>query len=317
MLPRALSSLFLAGLPRDSRNGPVLKFPQPVLLTYEHPCERVMFHPLRNANPFFHFFESLWMLAGREDVAYLAQFVKSIKNYSDDSTTFYGAYGRRWVDAFWKNQLNLIVAGLKANPDCRRQVLQMWSAALDLGTLSKDLPCNTHAYFAINEGRLDMTVCNRSNDLVWGALGANCVHFSFLLEYLAVRIGVPVGAYYQFTNNLHGYLNTAQPLKELTNDQGGECPYSAGQVRPRLLQQDELAGFEEDIKRLDTPLTWTSPFMRTVAYPMIRAWENYKAYGPEAGFEAAAGIAAEDWSRACVEWLQRRAAAANDGVRHD
>ena len=38
---------------------------------------------------------------------------------------------------------------------------------------SKDVPCNTHAYFAINaEGSLDLTVCNRSNDLVWGCLGA-------------------------------------------------------------------------------------------------------------------------------------------------
>src|SRR5271154_5758040 len=41
---------------------------------YEKPDERVLFSQTRDANPFFHFFESLWILAGREDVEFLAQF---------------------------------------------------------------------------------------------------------------------------------------------------------------------------------------------------------------------------------------------------
>jgi hypothetical protein len=35
-----------------------------------------------------------------------------------------------------------------------------------------------------------MTVTNRSNDLCWGMLGANYVHFTILQEYLAARLGV-------------------------------------------------------------------------------------------------------------------------------
>lgn len=59
---------------------------------------------------------------------------------------------------------------------------------------------------------LDLTVCCRSNDAIWGAHGANAVHFSILQEYLAARIGVGVGKLYQLSNNYHGYLDKMQPL---------------------------------------------------------------------------------------------------------
>ena len=67
----------------------------------------------------------------------------------------------------------------------------MWDAKQDLShrNESKDLPCNTHVYFSIREGFLDMTVCNRSNDLIWGCCGANAVHMSFLQEYVATMWG--------------------------------------------------------------------------------------------------------------------------------
>jgi thymidylate synthase len=57
---------------------------------------------------------------------------------------------------------------------------------------------------------LDLTVLCRSNDVVWGAYGANAVHFSVLQEYLAGRIGVDVGVMYQFSNNYHGYVDGAE-----------------------------------------------------------------------------------------------------------
>ena len=54
---------------RDSRNGRVIVLDEPVLMTYSHPCERVLFNQARDCNPFFHVYEALWMLAGRNDVA--------------------------------------------------------------------------------------------------------------------------------------------------------------------------------------------------------------------------------------------------------
>src|ERR1035441_9587000 len=66
---------------RPSRYGDVWEFPQPVTTLYRNPLERVLFNPLRNANPFFHLFESLYLLSGREDVAWLAQFNPLSKSF--------------------------------------------------------------------------------------------------------------------------------------------------------------------------------------------------------------------------------------------
>lgn len=136
------------GVDRDSRNGPVRVFTGPVTTHYKHPEERVLFFPERDANPFFHFMESLWMIAGRNDVEWISRFSANIANYSDDGVTFHGAYGYRWRQHFefyrveglsmadfpnaakselcHIDQLATIAQLLKNNPDDRRIVLQMW-----------------------------------------------------------------------------------------------------------------------------------------------------------------------------------------------
>ena len=60
----ACDALRVVGKRKDSRNGPVLEFPEPVLICYNRPVERVLFYPSRDANPFFHLMEGLWMLVG-------------------------------------------------------------------------------------------------------------------------------------------------------------------------------------------------------------------------------------------------------------
>jgi hypothetical protein len=83
------------GVARKSRYGDVLEIPEPVTTVYEKPLERVLFDPIRDANPFFHLFESLWILAGRDDVEWLVQFNKRMAEFSDNGETFHGAYGKR------------------------------------------------------------------------------------------------------------------------------------------------------------------------------------------------------------------------------
>ena len=112
------------GLLRDSRNGPVKVFEYPVTTVYEKPDERVVFYPDRDANPYFHFMEGLWMIAGRNDVEWISRFNASIANYSDDGVTFHGAYGYRWRKHFGFDQIDIITEQLRANPDDRRIVLQ-------------------------------------------------------------------------------------------------------------------------------------------------------------------------------------------------
>ena len=212
---------------RGSRNGKVLTPPFPVTTVYSRPCERVLFSPARDANPFFHLYESLWMLAGRNDVAPLVKYTKQIGAYSDDGLTIHDAYGYRWREHFQRNhipidQLRVIIVRLQKDKDDRRCVLQMWDTLADLGNAGKAVPCNLTATFQVQDGLLNMVVFCRSNDIIWGCYGANAVHFSFLLEYVASKIGVPVGTYTQVSVNWHAYTEHWGQVRDI---QPGVNPY--------------------------------------------------------------------------------------------
>lgn len=341
-LPTALKILNENGVKRDSRNGRVTMMPVPMTTVYERPEERVMFWSQRDANPFFHFFEALWMLGGKHDVESVARFTNRISMYSDDGKIFNAAYGYRWrvgklAGGEWggglvHDQLTIIANRLKANPDDRRCILQMWEAPNDLDNPSKDVPCNTMATFQVDHvGRLCMCVFNRSNDIIWGCYGANAVHFSMLLEYVARRAGFPVGTYTQISVNWHGYDDTFLPLLEKFSKGFEEvCPYEAGQVVPYPLAQDGCDFEQWDASNLKLLRgkgravisgTWADPFFPDVALPLIQAHDAYKDNHGERKYEGAleylAKCQAWDWRTACSEWIYRRYAkyrkAADDG----
>ena len=213
------------GKPDKSRAGDVLVMPCPVMSVYEKPMERVLFDQRRDANPFFHLFEGLWMLSGSNDVDPLTHYVKDFSRFAEDDGVIHGAYGYRWRTEFGFNQLDVIVQKLRTNPQDRQAVLQMWDCSMcdDLTLDWKDRPCNTHCYFRARDGELDMTIMCRSNDIIWGAYGANAVHFSMLLEYMAGRIGIRVGKMYQFSNNYHAYVN----MLEKVGTPKDRSPYAA------------------------------------------------------------------------------------------
>jgi hypothetical protein len=322
-LPAGLHYLKAYGSAQQSRNGPVLVAPGPVATVYRQPLERVLFNPVRNASPFFHFMESLWMLAGRDDVAFVAQYNKRMAEYSDNGITLHGAYGYRWRNWFGHDQLWAIIGELKTNPTSRRCVLSMWdggggrnhSADLTVATNGgKDVPCNTHAYFNIEDGMLRMTVCCRSNDAIWGAYGANAVHFSYLMEYIANCVGVEVGSYTQVSNNFHLYPE-APGVAEIVAD-GCEATYreyySAMEdgTRPYIYKLVEVPKeFDTDLNNFmyQPTLVWNhaNPVFKDIARPMHLAWCAYKSRYHAEALAHAALIVADDWRKACTDWLQR------------
>lgn len=303
------------GVRESSRNGDVLVFPEPVMTTYERPQERVLFYAERDANPFFHLLECLWMMAGRDDVEMMQFFNGKMATYSDDGKTFNGAYGHRWRNRFGFDQLRTLIDHLRAEPDTRRAVLTMWGPREDLANLSsKDVPCNTQAYFDLRGGRLNMTVCNRSNDMIWGAYGSNAVHFSFLQEFIAAALGAPLGVYRQFSNNLHLYVEQHgalldAPLPALRD------PYKAGVAALPVLTDTSWERWLLECEHFcNAPFAldrgYHHPFFSEVARPMALAYKERKEKQGDGG-RYVASIAADDWRLACTEWIERREHAKN------
>jgi len=305
-LPVGITLLRTEGIRRSSRAGTVWEHPEPVATVYEHPEERVLFWAQRDANPLFHLFEALWMLAGRRDVAWLGKFTSRMAQYSDDGETFHGAYGYRWRLAFGVDQIAEVETLLRRDPATRRAVVQMWHAPLDLGTESKDIPCNDLITFKIGiDHALRMTVFCRSNDLVYGACGTNAVHFSLLHSYLAERLGVAVGPYTQVSDSFHAYKGVWERCHALPV--GDPCPYEQGEVAPLRLGTDDPA-WDEDLHHLFTEPSkgFTTPWFRTVVRPLYWAAEARRGGRWGEALEWAAECRATDWARATDEWLRRR-----------
>ncbi len=295
-LPKMLQHLEEKGERSSSRAGEVIVAPTPVTTVYRKPMERVLFSSIRDANPFFHLIEALWMLDGRNDVATLSHYVSRMSDFSDDETTFHGAYGHRWRSHHYSDQLTKAITLLKEKPQSRRAVIQIWDCRTDLHTHEKikDIPCNLIVTPWINNQLLDLTVFCRSNDVIWGAAGTNAVQFSILQEYLATMIGVGIGSLYQISNNFHAYTEIFEKLKTLKYDRQGD-EYSTERVIPTKLIDDPATfdqelhhffnwhdarlgsteGNEQDID-IHYMSRWSNSIFSRVAIPMVKAYMMFR-----------------------------------------
>jgi thymidylate synthase len=326
----------------SSRVGDVWYIMDPVILTYQRPKSRVLLNIERDANPFFHLFEALWMLSGRNLIRPLQHFSSKIGDFcSDDGFTANGAYGHRWrhgtVDYQSGDQVDQIehlIKHMRAFPETRRAVLQMWNTQDDLmrvdgkshpdAVYSKDVCCNTSAMFSIGRSKfgrdrvLDMTVTNRSNDLILGCLGANYVHFSILQEYIATALGIGVGVYNQMSNNLHVY----------TTSNGGFHPERWLKGKPEHIPEESPMPLFHNKEQFDNAVDkivdlFTGPNLPTgtqltnsvgscpglidsVVIPMLFAYLNHKDRLYTSALLSCEMIEHEQWRVAARQWITTR-----------
>lgn len=350
----------------ESRNGPVLSVPSPVMLRFSCPKQRVLFNSYRDANPFFHLFEAVWMLAGSNQVQPLLAYNSRMADYSDDGVHLNGAYGHRWRHVSNTHdggpsipgidQLFLLIKHLKNQPNSRRAVLQMWNATDDLlkiddqyGQLSKDVCCNLSCRFRAfpttargSKYTLDMYVDNRSNDCLWGMLGANHVHFSFLHQFIAEATGMGMGNYYHCSTDAHVYLNEHWKPAEFLSWSiplyyGGMVPKNwsqqFGNYAPlffpwerELIKPQQVPLIGEGETSLDvTTEFWsliskpqslsslcgfrpTTVFLSKVVLPMLVAFHWHKHRDYSAAFLSLSHVFqhSPDWAIAGAEWINRR-----------
>lgn len=298
-LSEAIWKLDTCGVEESSRNGLVVTVPEPVIYTLTNPMNRIIACPYRNANPFFHVMETIWMFAGSKDVKWITQFNSRYPEYANDSVV-HGAYGYRWL-GLWGDQISRVVQQLKDDPTTRQAVLAMWDPNTDWMPHWKDRPCNTHVYFRIIEDELHMTVCNRSNDVVWGMFGANIVHMTYLQELVACALDVMLGSYRVVTNNMHFYPDLYPNAAEIWNASRVEYLNPACDHPIMSPMAEELGQFLNDCHLFVNGVTDVgSPWLSDVAYPMRQAYldkENSEAW--------AALICDDGWRVACKEWLKR------------
>lgn len=327
------------GVYETSRAGAVYSLQVPLAVVYEKPQQRVLFDAVRDANPFFHLFESLWLLAGRNDAKWLDQFVGDFSTrFAEEDGRLHGSYGFRWRQHFdneWGgigvlDQLSAVVRLLKENPDDRRVVIQMWDPNADLEASKKDVPCNlvvvprvrtvmgnsniNSTSFDPDRPRdvLDITVFNRSNDICWGLFGANAVQFSFLQEYLAGRIGVGIGRYTQISTNAHLYEDHVRKYEPYPLAVRGGYPDTRPIGKNWGSWDYDLQTFMEwsEDWEAQPPSFPDNPWFADTALPLFASYKLWKQGDRREARELLDDSAfdiASDWKIAAAQWMDRRA----------
>lgn len=175
-------------------------------VTLEQPLERCIVVPGRRNDVFASIAETVWVLAGRNDLQFLAPYLPRSSDFSDDGgITWRAGYGprlRTWDRSV--DQIGEVLRLLSASESSRRAVITLFDPNQDFQD-SNDVPCTNWLHFTVRAGAVDLAVTVRSNDLMWGFSGINTFEWSVLQEMVAFWLGKKVGKVTYFISSLHLY----------------------------------------------------------------------------------------------------------------
>ena len=193
----------------------------------ERPQERHLFVPERNDDVFAQVAETIWVLAGRDDVAWLERYLPRAREFSDDGETWRAAYGPRLRNWNGRDQIAETLWLLTDDPSSRRAVMSLFDPDRDF-VQSKDVPCTNWLGWIIRDGSLEMNVVLRSNDVIWGFSGVNSFEWSVLQEMLAFWLDAGIGSANYFAMSLHLYDRHLDRAARIVQAARGSLPYELG-----------------------------------------------------------------------------------------
>ena len=228
------------GRKREVRASVCYELPEPFLFKITNPTAREVTIPERKWNKILPYAESLWIASGRNDMAYITHYLKTMSDFSDDGVYMRGGYGPRYRDYDGSSQdyhietinvrqkgsvdqLRYVVECFKKDMETRRAVISFGDPMKDdfdeRENLkeSKDIPCTRELHFMkqADTNKLDLIVKMRSNDLIWGATAVNVFNYTFMQEYVAAILDMELGAYYHLSDNIHYYERHSDMVHKL------------------------------------------------------------------------------------------------------
>ncbi|GHJ35419.1 thymidylate synthase [Streptomyces sp. TS71-3] len=199
---------------RVSPRGMATREVMNVSVTLTRPRARLLYAPpARILNPAFAVAETVWILSGTDD-PWIFDYNSQLKQYTDDGV-LRGAYGprlRAWAGGI--DQLRRVVDILRADPDSRRAIVQVFDPARDAAGHS-DVPCTLGFRFHLRHGRLHMSTTMRSQD-VWVGMPYDLFCFTTIHELVAGWLDVRPGMYRHHVDSFHIYESDIERAEELT-----------------------------------------------------------------------------------------------------
>ncbi|ASZ73358.1 thymidylate synthase [Brevibacterium phage LuckyBarnes] len=318
-LPHLLNKLLIDGADVPSRNGGTRELTMQHI-TVNQTTDPYITTPGRNVSLPAQIAETMWILAGRNDVEWLSNYLPQAPKFSDDGKTWLGGYGPRlrgWSitaeqhgvngdKKYQVDQLQYIIDLLRQDPTTRRAVFAIYDPAADSAP-GKDIPCNNWVHFLARGGYLHAHVAIRSNDVMWGWSGINSFEWSVLNQVVAAYAGLQPGTITYDISSLHLYehhYDKAQRIVDQTlladneldagmwNDQfPDESPWFSPQDA-KLPLDDQLSlwfKLEKDIRenggvKIGYLTNWMPPGLFRDWLLMLNAWWSQEIWPIEPQF---------------------------------
>ena len=154
--------------------------------------------------------ELLWFLSGNTNIAYLKENGVSIwDEWADEKGELGPVYGYQWrswptADGQHIDQIQQLIAQLKASPDSRRHIISAWNVAcIEEMALP---PCHTMFQFYVAEGKLSCQLYQRSADIFLG-VPFNIASYALLTIMMAQVLGLQPGDFVHTFGDAHLYAN--------------------------------------------------------------------------------------------------------------
>ena len=183
--------------------------------TIENPDDNAISAPERQWKAEYAEAEWQWYLSGDRSVAKLGEIYGKVpeiwKRMADYKGNVNSNYGWQWQR---NGQLDKVIDQLQNNPDTRQAAISIYDGK-EIQDYSHDTPCTYAVQFTVVDGKLNMCVAMRSNDL-WYGFCNDQYQFSSLQMLVAHETGYKLGEYYHFAHNLHLY-NDKLPAKKTRN----------------------------------------------------------------------------------------------------
>ena len=173
--------------------------------TLDDPLDNVITNKERNFNIDYAKAEWQWYLSGDPSIDKLGDIYGKIPPIWERMAidrVVNSNYGYQWQR---NNQLGYVANKLKVFPNTRQATISIYDGK-EHDRYDNDTPCTYAVQFTVLNGKLNMSVYMRSNDLWFGfCIDQYC--FSMLQQTMSKMTGYDVGTYYHHAHNLHLYEN--------------------------------------------------------------------------------------------------------------
>lgn len=189
------------GWKNNSRDGAVVGEICDAVFCIEDPTKNIVTNSIRKMPMRYAIGELAWYLSGSNRVSDIARFAKKWVDISDDGVHNNSAYGWRIYDKFDFNQWEYVKGLLQRDPNTRQAIIHIKDAD---NRPTKDTPCTVYLQFLLRDGKLNLSVHMRSND-IWMGVPYDMFSFCFLQMKMAMELGVEIGQYTHYAGSLHMY----------------------------------------------------------------------------------------------------------------